>query len=259
VRRLLLPLWLLLVAACGLLAVDVSESAAPPAKVSLPDIAVLDALVVNSLEIADEPDPLVRAKGSALVAQALTDAVQRSALRGDAGQAAKLKIWLAKVLEHGVRYNVDAVDPAGLAGPRLKLWNDLNHRPDVITKVLDTRLQGLNAPTKQALAEADKKEKERDKGKEFKGFGGWPKDKKGGNEKGKGFDFFKGWDKGRPDNFKGWDKGKKKKDQVSLPPMHFKMMPRPAAGMPPWPTPEKGLPPRSRPPTAGRAGRRERS
>jgi hypothetical protein len=216
----------------GLLAVEVSESASPPGGPARPDVAVLDALVVNSLEIADETDPLLRAKSSVAVSQALADAVQRSALRGETAQAARFKVWMERVLELGVRYNVGTVDPTELSGARLKLWKDLSARPQAISTAMTMRLQGLTPPAQQALAEADKKEKDRQKP-AFLDFKGWEK----------GWDKFKKKGKGKPpDDFKGWekDKGKKKRDQVSLPAPRGKVTARRGGPLPPMPPLRQG-------------------
>ena len=208
-KRWFVPVWLMTLALGGLLAVAVTESASQPAPTSVhSDPAVVEALVRTSLEIADAADPLLRAKGAAAVAQSLADAVQRAAKRGDAVQAAKLKVWLNKVLDQAVRYNVEAVDPETLEGARKALWTELNDRPEVIGRSLEAGLQSLNAPLKQALTDADQSERERDKGRD--------KGKAKFKDKGKG--------KGPPppwaDDFKGWDKGKDKKgkrDQSLLP------------------------------------------
>ena len=214
-KRCLVLLWLATLGLCGILAVDVSESASQPALAAgRPDQPLIGALVVSSLEIADEGDPLLRAKGSATAAQALADAAQRAAKRGDSAQAGKLKVWLTKVLDQGVRYNVETVDPAGLEGARKALWLELNDRPEAITRALESGLQSLNPPLNQGRTDADSKERDREK---FKGKG---KDKGKGKGPPPWGDDFKGKGKGPPpwgDDFKGWDK-KGKKDQVYLAP-----------------------------------------
>jgi hypothetical protein len=221
VKRFVLIVWLLTAGLGAMLAVDVAETYSQPTGARSPsiDLALVDALVVNTLETADESDALLRARGSAAVAQALAEAVQRAAKRADTAQAAKLKVWMTVVLDLGVRSNVDAVDGAALVGARKILWNDLNARPETITRAVETGLQNLNPPLKQALADADKKENERDKFKDWEK--GWDKGK--GPPRGKGPPP-KG--KGPPppwgEDFKGWDKGKDKKgkkDQVWLAPL----------------------------------------
>jgi hypothetical protein len=214
---------------------EAADGALLPAQPLPAEPDVVDTLVETSLKIADEADPLDRASGSADAAQVLADAVQRAAKRGDTAHAARLKLWLTKVLDEAVRYNLQTVDRESLSGDPLKRWNDLSARPDAILQSLRVDLQKLNPSVQRAMVNADKDATippKKDKGFDWKKD---KKDKKGEKGKGKGPPD-KGWDKG------GWekDKGGKKGKVFFMPPGHG---PMPHAGMPAPPA----LPPQRHP------------
>jgi hypothetical protein len=114
---------------------------------------VLEALVNESLQIADEDDPLRRADGSARVADALAAAVARASARNDRASALALTKHLGLVLERGVNGNIYKLDPNGIEAARYDEWVELTQRPDAIHNALDKPLQHLDRP---AADEIDK-------------------------------------------------------------------------------------------------------
>jgi hypothetical protein len=193
--------WLGALSVCLLLAAGASEPEQPQAPSGPPDVHLLEMLVTQSLQIADESDALRRAKGSLTVAEALSDALNRASARGDHARAAQLAQYLTKVLDRGVSHNVVLIDPTNLDPARLATWKGLSERPEEIRKALNLP-QTPPLPGSSVVGEAKKDKKDKDKK---------DKDKKDKDKK----------DKDRKDKDKKdkKDKGKKdKKDDGDDPP-----------------------------------------
>jgi hypothetical protein len=191
VKRSLLPVWLGALGVCLVLAAGASEPDQPPAPSGPPDVHVLEMLVTQSLQIADESDALRRAKGSLTVAEALADALNRASARGDHARAAQLGKYLTKVLDRGVSHNVVLIDPTNLDPARLATWKGLSERPEEIRKALNLP-QTPPLPGSSVVGEAkkdkekkDKKDKDR-KDKDRKDKDRKDKDKKDKDKKDKG-------------------------------------------------------------------------
>jgi hypothetical protein len=197
VKKFLLPLGI--AASACLLLVAIAASDEPEPDLDSPaHMAVVDALVKQSLQVADEADPLRRARGSSQVADRLADAVARATARGDKVEALKLTNYLSMVLDRGVSKNVAALDPEQMDETRFAEWQALSWQPEAICATLDRRLQGLGRQgaeeVKRAVAQASRAADKR-----------WKKDKpKEGKFKGKG--------KGKKKDHEGND-GHPKKDR----------------------------------------------
>jgi hypothetical protein len=157
VKRLLLPLTVAALSLGAALTPGAAEDEAPP-----PSRTELYALLVEeSLEVADESDPLQRAASSARVADQLSDAIVRAATAGEKAHVQELALLLAKVLNRGIDHNVAEIDPAALPAERQKELNSLKVHPQYLCQMLDKKLgmPGKPAiePLKHLVSDAYKK------------------------------------------------------------------------------------------------------
>jgi hypothetical protein len=156
-KRLLLPLSVGALSLGAALTLGAAEDEAPP-----PSRTELYALLVDeSLEVADETDPLERAASSARVADQLSDAIVRAATAGDKARVQELALLLAKVLNRGIDHNVAGIDAAALPADRRDELNSLKVHPQLLCQLLDKKL-GMPSkpaiePLKQVVSDAYKK------------------------------------------------------------------------------------------------------
>lgn len=224
-RRSWLPLLLFTVSAACLLVASEGESQPQPRPTS--SIALYNVLIQESLRIADDDDPLLRAGGTSRVADQFAQAITQAAERGDQAEVLRLTKLLSQLLQRGIQDNVQQLDPAQLDASRLPVWKALAHRPDELRQMLQQQLVHVAKPAVEPGSKPSKEDKEAEK--YFKELERWLKkemDKGKGKGKGKKGRDDDDWPKGKDKDKKGKkeagdddhkEKEKKgKKDQASL-------------------------------------------
>lgn len=201
-RCTLITLWVGTVLACALLLVQASEPGVlrRATEGEIGSAELLQTLVARSLRVADEEDPLVRARSSNDLAAYLTRAIARANERGDMAKVVRLGRYLSKVLSRGVAGNVAQLDPQELQGIRKTEWQAVSVELDKLSAELQRELIGRPVPPPSELRRTlDQSRAEleelwrfiegKSKGKKGKDKGRKGKDKGKKGKKGKAKDF----------------------------------------------------------------------
>jgi hypothetical protein len=141
VKKLALAIWVALVVGAGLLT---AQPAAAPSKSST--LPLLTTLVNNSLKLADEDDPLQRARYCTDVADELAKSVSQASARKDHQLADRLAGYLDRVWQDGVGGNVQRIPLDTLDEQRVGEVKSLQQRADQINQDLEKRLQDAPGP-----------------------------------------------------------------------------------------------------------------
>jgi hypothetical protein len=126
--------------------------ASPPTLVS--KRSLLQVLVVSSLEVAREEDPVKRAEHSTDVAGRLVDTLVEQAGKADAEEANRLAQSIEKVMERGVQGNLDKLDSEQVDEARRKQIDQLQERAGAAVEKVQPNIPKMPAEAQQNLLRA---------------------------------------------------------------------------------------------------------
>ncbi len=129
-----------------------APAAQPPAVVS--KRSLLQMLVVSSLQVAQEEDPVKRAEHSTDVAGRLADTLVEQAGKGDADDAKRLAESLEKVMERGVQGNLDNLDLDKMDDVRRKQVDRVQERAEAAMQKLQPNLLQMPIEAQKNLIRA---------------------------------------------------------------------------------------------------------
>jgi hypothetical protein len=170
--------------------------------------ALLNALVMNGLFLAETDDPLRRADYCSDMAHHLVQTILQASAKGNTDDASNLGKYLGELLDRGVAANLDRVPASELVGPRLLEWEKVGQRASAASAALQRNLERAPAPAQAGLQRAMEASKH-----------GRERAMHAGNGKGKGRPFgLPGHDKDHPGKGKPEDKDQPGKGKSFVPP-----------------------------------------
>ncbi len=127
-------------------------AAAPPAVVT--KRSLLQVLVVSSLQVAQEEDPVKRAEHSTDVAGRLADTLVEQAGKGVSDETNRLAESLEKVMERGVQGNLDKLDVDEMDDVRRKQFDRVQKRAGAAVQKVQPNMQQLPREAQLTLLRA---------------------------------------------------------------------------------------------------------